>query len=190
MKKESLKISYKSTSSLIPYANNSRTHTDEQIDQVVKSIAEFGFTNPILIDEHGGIIAGHCRVLASMRSGLESVPTITLAGLTEQQKKAYVIADNKLALNAEWNNELLRLEIEQIASLDYDIDLLGFSSDELSKLFIELDDVSIDDDAASEDLSEIVIKFDSIDAVEVINAVTDAVSRVKSATVWCADEQV
>jgi len=117
------------TSALIPYINNSRTHSDEQIAQVSASIKEFGFTNPILIDEDNGIIAGHGRLLAARKLGLDTVPTITLKGLTDAQKKAYVIADNQLALNAGWDLDALKLELETLQELDFDIDLLGFEDD-------------------------------------------------------------
>lgn len=119
---------------LIPYANNSRTHSDDQVNQVASSIKEFGFTNPVLIDEQGGIIAGHGRVLAAKKLQLDEVPCIVLAGLTAAQKKAYVIADNQLALNSGWDLDMLRLEIESLQELDFDVDLLGFDDDFLSDL--------------------------------------------------------
>jgi DNA modification methylase len=119
---------------LIPYARNSRTHSDEQVAQVAASIREFGFTNPVLIDEQGGIIAGHGRVLAARKLGLTEIPCLTLAGLSEAQKRAYVIADNKLALNAGWDEDLLALEIKDLQGLDFDLDLLGFDAGELDEL--------------------------------------------------------
>lgn len=114
---------------LIPYINNSRTHSDEQVAQVAASINEFGFTNPILIDEDSSIIAGHGRLLAARQLGLTEVPTITLESLTEAQKKAYIIADNQLAANAGWDLDLLKLEVENLQELDFDIELLGFDDD-------------------------------------------------------------
>ena len=102
-----LKIDYISASDLVPYENNSRTHSKEQVEQIKRSITEFGFTNPILIDEHNGIIAGHGRLRAAQELGIDTVPTILLEGLTEAQRKAYVIADNKLALNAGWDLDVL-----------------------------------------------------------------------------------
>jgi len=129
-----LKIEYRDQSGLIPYVNNSRTHNDEQVSQVAASIREFGFTNPILIDEKGGIIAGHGRLLAAKKLGLEKVPTITLVGLSEAQKKAYVIADNKLALNAGWDTTALTAELERLQELDFNLDLTGFDADELAQL--------------------------------------------------------
>ena len=122
-----LQISYKSTENLIPYANNSRTHSDDQINQVASSIKEFGFTNPVLIDEQGGIIAGHGRVMAAKKLGLAEVPTITLEGLTKAQVKAYVIADNQLALNSGWDFDILNLEVESLTEMGFDVSLLGLS---------------------------------------------------------------
>lgn len=131
---KTLEIEYRDQSGLIPYANNSRTHSDDQVSQVAASIKEFGFTNPILIDEKGGIIAGHGRLMAAKKLGLEKVPTITLAGLSEAQKKAYVIADNKLALNAGWDTTALTAELERLQELDFNLDLTGFDADELAQL--------------------------------------------------------
>ena len=122
---------------LIPYVNNSRTHSGEQIAQVAASIQEFGFTNPVLVDEKNSIIAGHGRILAARKLGMDSVPAITLEGLTEAQKKAYVIADNQLALNAGWDLDLLKVEIENLAELDFDAGLLGFDDDFMSGLLQE-----------------------------------------------------
>jgi len=129
-----LKIEYKKIDSLIPYARNSRTHSNEQISQIASSIKEFGWTNPILIDETGSIIAGHGRVLAASKLNFTEAPTITLAGLTEAQKRAYVIADNSLALNAGWDLEMLKIEIEDLKEFDFDISLLGFDEEFLDKI--------------------------------------------------------
>lgn len=135
-------------SSLIPYARNSRTHSDAQVSQIAASIKEFGFTNPILIDETGGIIAGHGRVLAAQKLGLKAVPAITLSHLSETQRRAYVIADNKLALNAGWDDEMLRLEFSDLEQAGFDLELTGFSLDEIDGLQIEeITDGLTDDDA-------------------------------------------
>jgi len=128
-----LSIKYKSTGELIPYINNSRTHSEQQVQQVAASIKEFGFTNPILIDEESGIIAGHGRLQAAQLLNLDEVPTIALKGITEAQKKAYVIADNKLALNSGWDFELLKVELENIAN-EIDISVLGFDDQELANI--------------------------------------------------------
>jgi len=129
-----LSIDYVPTADLLPYAMNSRTHSDDQVTQIAASIKEFGFTNPILIDDAAGIIAGHGRLMAAKKLKLDEVPTITLEGLTEAQKKAYVIADNKLALNAGWDTEALTAELRRLQELDFDLDLIGFDSDELAQL--------------------------------------------------------
>jgi hypothetical protein len=129
-----LKIEYLKTSLLIPYASNSRTHSDEQVAQIAGSIKEFGFTNPVLIDEQSGIIAGHGRVLAARKLGMETLPCIRLAHLTDAQRRAYVIADNKLALNAGWDEETLKAEIERLMGDGFDIALTGFDADELCKM--------------------------------------------------------
>ena len=129
-----MQIVYKKVNELIPYINNSRTHSEEQVNQIVASINEFGFTNPLLIDEKGSIIAGHGRLMASKKLGMEEVPCIVLSGLTEAQKKAYIIADNKTALNAGWDEELLKLELENLKELDFDLELTGFNVDELDDI--------------------------------------------------------
>lgn len=156
MKKADLKIVYKNKSEIIPYVNNSRTHSDKQVAQIAASIKEFGFTNPVLIDEDGGIIAGHGRLLAAEKLGIETVPTITLKGLTESQKKAYVIADNKLALNAGWDEDLLKLEIQTLNELDFDLNLLGFSSDELND-FMDVPSLNDNDYIKKGSLSEMFL---------------------------------
>lgn len=130
-----MEIIYKKVNNLIPYINNSRTHSEEQINQIVASINEFGFTNPLLIDEKDNIIAGHGRLLASKKLKMEEVPCIVLSGLTEAQKKAYIIADNKMALNAGWDEELLKIELENLKELDFDLELTGFNVDELDDIF-------------------------------------------------------
>jgi len=122
---------------LVPYARNSRTHSDQQVAQIAASMREFGFTNPVLVDEAGGIIAGHGRVMAAKSLGLVEVPCIRLSHLSEAQKRAYVIADNKLALNAGWDEAMLRLELEDLQAADFDLDLLGFNADELGALLTE-----------------------------------------------------
>jgi len=130
-----MEMSMRPVAGLTPYAANSRTHSDEQIKQICQSIKEFGFTNPVLVDEEGGIIAGHGRVMAAKKLGMEDVPCVTLAGLSESQKRAYVIADNQLALNAGWDLETLKLEIEELRSVDFNIELLGFDEGFLSGMF-------------------------------------------------------
>lgn len=134
MTKQALKIEMRGIDALIPYARNSRTHDDEQVAQIAGSIKEFGFTNPVLIDADGGIIAGHGRIMAARRLGLDKVPCITLAGLTDAQKRAYIIADNRLPLSAGWDFEMLAVEIDELRDEDFDISLLGFTQQELNDL--------------------------------------------------------
>lgn len=129
-----IEIQYKATEDLIPYARNSRTHSAEQVAQIAASIREFGWTNPILIDGENGIIAGHGRVLAAHKLGETQVPTIELSHMSDTQKRAYIIADNKLALNAGWDEEMLTLELGALGNLGFDINLIGFSADELKLL--------------------------------------------------------
>ena len=121
-----LKIEYKDINDLIPYVNNTRTHSEEQINQIASSIKEFGFTNPVLIDKNDGLIAGHGRVMGAKKLGLKEVPTITLDNLTEAQKKCYIIADNKIALNSGWDEDLLKLELMELDEMGFDYSELGF----------------------------------------------------------------
>ena len=148
-----MEIIYKKVQDLIPYINNSRTHSEEQVNQIVASINEFGFTNPLLIDEKDNIIAGHGRLLASKKLKMEEVPCIVLSGLTEAQKKAYIIADNKMALNAGWDFNLLSLELENLKELDFNLELTGFSVDEIDGLLNTNEDIE-DNDYEEQDLKE------------------------------------
>src|SRR5215471_10908257 len=125
------KIVLRSVESLIPYARNARTHSDAQVAQIAGSIREFGFTNPVLVDGENGIVAGHGRVLAARKLGLTEVPCIEVAYLTDTQRRAYIIADNKLALNAGWDEELLKLELGELKFGGFDVSLTGFGELEL-----------------------------------------------------------
>ena len=127
-------IEWLETKGLIPYAKNSRTHSEAQVAQIAGSIKEFGFNNPVLIDEENGIIAGHGRVMAAQKLGLQAVPCIRLAHLSDTQRKAYVIADNRLALNAGWDDQMLTVELQELDSESFDLSLLGFEADELNAL--------------------------------------------------------
>ena len=125
---------------LRPYGNNSRTHSADQIKQIEASLREFGFTNPILVGDDMTIIAGHGRYLAARNIGMSEVPCIKLSGLTDDQRRAYVIADNKLAEQAGWDKDLLRLELGSLDRSDFDLGLIGFSEKELEKLLADDDD--------------------------------------------------
>lgn len=133
-KTDKREIEYVGLDKLTPYARNSRTHSADQVKQIAASIREFGFTNPVLIDDEGTIIAGHGRVLAAGHLQLAEVPCIRLGYLTETQRRAYVIADNKLALNAGWDEELLTIELSDFHAHDFNVAILGFDADELSKI--------------------------------------------------------
>ena len=181
-----LQIIYKKANTLIPYVNNSRTHSDAQVQQIASSLKEFGWTNPILIDEDNSIIAGHGRLRASQLLGMEEVPTILVSDLTPEQKKAYVIADNKLALNAGWDEELLKLELQSLDDLvDHTLlDLTGFDSSEIEMLIngwqsnIEhLDALEAKDSA---DKKKIVIKVPAEFYDETYEAVSNAVWQIGS----------
>ncbi|KAA2234737.1 site-specific DNA-methyltransferase [Salinarimonas soli] len=129
-----LAISYRALDSLIPYARNARTHSDAQVAQIAASIREFGWTNPILVDGTNGVIAGHGRLLAARKLGLSMVPVIELASLSEAQKRAYVLADNKLALNAGWDEKVLALEVADLVALGVNVDLTGFDAVDLDRI--------------------------------------------------------
>lgn len=133
---EKLQVTYRSVEDLIPYARNARTHSEEQVARIASSIKEFGWTNPILVDGENGVIAGHGRLQAARKLKLEKVPVIELAGLTETQKRAYILADNKLALDAGWDEELLKIELEDLKLEGVDLDGIGFSEDELDNLLV------------------------------------------------------
>lgn len=129
-----LAIEYRPVGTLVPYVRNARTHSDAQVAQIAASIREFGWTNPVLVDGDNGIIAGHGRLLAARQLSMAEVPVIELAGLSEAQKRAYIVADNKLALNAGWDAELLALEFGDLESLGFDLSLTGFGEDEIAAL--------------------------------------------------------
>ncbi|EFS8829350.1 ParB N-terminal domain-containing protein [Salmonella enterica] len=154
-----LKIEYLPRGKLLCYAKNSRTHSDEQVDQLVNSIREFGFTNPVLIDEQNELIAGHGRLAAADVLELEMVPAIRLSGLSDKQKKAYRIADNKLALNAGWDMQLLAEEVSELMDNDFDIELLGFSETEIDEMLNIEPPPSEEDDSPS----VVQIKYLAID---------------------------
>ena len=148
---------------LIPYIRNSRTHSDAQVAQIAASVREFGWTNPVLIDGDNGIIAGHGRVLAARKLGMEDVPCIELAGLTDTQRRAYIIADNKLGLNAGWDDELLAIEFAELADAGFDNLLTGFTQDEIDALTPEqIPEGLTDEDAAPEVQPEPISKLGDV----------------------------
>lgn len=149
---------------LIPYVNNARTHSDEQVTQIAASIKEFGFTNPVLTDGENGVIAGHGRLMAAKKLGLDEVPTIELSHLSPAQKKAYILADNKLALNSGWDEQLLKLELSEIESMGFDLDLVGFNKEELDTLLAEneISEGLTDEDSVPEIPEEPITKLGDI----------------------------
>ena len=148
---------------LIPYAKNARTHSDEQVAQIAASIREFGFNNPVLIAEDDTIIAGHGRVMAARKLNLSEVPCLRLSHLTETQRKAYILADNKLALNAGWENNLLSIELTELADSGFDITLTGFTQEEMDALKpIEVTEGLTDEDAVPEVPEEPVTRLGDV----------------------------
>ena len=138
-----MEITQRKTADLIPYVNNARTHSEQQVLQIAASIKEFGFNSPVLVDGENGIIAGHGRVMAAKKLGLDEIPTIELKHLTKTQKKAYILADNRLALNSGWDNDLLTLELGELSDDGFNLDLLGFDVDELGIDGFKADEVEM-----------------------------------------------
>jgi len=130
-------VERRSVESLIPYARNARTHSDEQVAQIAASIKEWGWTTPVLVDETGQIIAGHGRVMAARKLGLEEIPVMVASGWSEAQRRAYVLADNKIALNSGWDMDLLKVELQDIGEMSFDLDKIGFSVEEMTSFFVE-----------------------------------------------------
>ncbi len=160
--KDDIKIEYRSVEALIPYARNARTHSDDQVTKVAASIREFGWTNPILVDGQNGIVAGHCRLLAAKKLGLTRVPVIELAYLTEAQKRAYILADNQLAISGSgWDDELLRIELSELREEDFDVSLTGFDDEEINRMLAEVEEEpdvqgNTDEDAVPDQQEETV----------------------------------
>lgn len=141
-----LKIEYRKVSDLLPYARNARTHSDTQVSQLAASIKEFGFNNPVAVDGEGMILCGHGRVMAAQKLGMTEVPTVCLSHLSDTQKKAYILADNKLALNAGWDNDMLKVELEDLKFSNFDLDLVGFSTEELDEIMNQDEEPEVEDD--------------------------------------------
>jgi hypothetical protein len=170
---------------LVPYARNSRTHSDEQVAQIAASMREFGFTNPVLLDADDGIVAGHGRVLAARKLGMPAVPCLRLGHLTDIQRRAYVIADNKLALNANWDKDLLRLEMEELALAGIDTSLTGWGGVELESFLTDLDDWQSDigkaegvDPKNTTAKGKLTVSFDEHDREELREAITNCIDSL------------
>ena len=164
---------------LVPYARNARTHSDEQIAQIAASITEWGWTMPILVDEGGMIIAGHGRVLAAARLGIGEVPVMIARGWSDAQKRAYVLADNKLTLNAGWDEGLMRLEMSDLAGMGFDIPLMGFDAEEIASFGIGIDatDMPALSDADRSSFRQMTFTLHESQ----IPAVLEAIARAKAA---------
>ena len=146
MGKHTTEMKMVSTSKLIPYVNNARTHSQEQVNKLRGSLREFGFINPVIIDSDFNVIAGHGRLMAAKEEGIEEVPCVLVDYLTEAQKKAYILADNRYAQDAGWDEEMLKLEIEALEGMDFDVSLTGFNEDEIADLFADSESTGAEDD--------------------------------------------
>jgi ParB-like chromosome segregation protein Spo0J len=193
------KIEQVAVADLIPYASNSRTHSDAQIAQIAASIREFGWTNPILIDGDNGLIAGHGRLLAARKLGMEIIPAIVLDHLTKAQQRALVIADNQLALNAGWDMELLKAEIEDLKLEDFDLALLGFDDKTMSSLFLDREDGATDAQAEWEGMPEfeddgpcfrkVIVSFDTPDDVQEFFSIIGQSHTDKTKSIWFPEKE-
>jgi len=193
------KIEQRSVADLIPYAANSRTHSDAQIAQIAASIKEFGWTNPILIDGENTIIAGHGRLLAARKLGMKEVPAIILDHLSKSQQRALMIADNQLALNAGWDADLLKIEIEGLQLDNFDINLLGLSDAELSALFLEKEDGKTDADEEWKGMPEfedeapcfrkVIVSFDTPDDVAEFFSIIGQSDTGKTKSIWFPEKE-
>lgn len=154
------------TEKLIPYVNNARKHSESQIAQIAASIKTFGFINPIIIDKNYGVICGHGRLLSAQKLGLEEVPCLRVEHLTETQKKAYILADNRLAELAEWDNELLKLEVDELKLESFDLELAGFDSEFLEKLSPEFEPDLPDEDSKDKEHGKLVLRVEFEDQEE------------------------
>ena len=165
MGKHTTEMKMVSTSKLIPYVNNARTHSQEQVNKLRGSLREFGFINPVIIDSDFNVIAGHGRLMAAKEEGIEEVPCVLVDYLTEAQKKAYILADNRYAQDAGWDEELLRLEIESLEGMDFDVSLTGFDDQEIADLFADDESTGAEDDDF--DLSDALEKAAFVERVDV-----------------------
>lgn len=168
---------------LVPYDRNSRLHSTEQVAQVASSIVEFGFTNPILVDSNDGIVAGHGRLAAARELGLPEVPVVVLDHLSDRQKRAYVIADNKLALNASWDVDMLAMEVEALREEEFNLDLLGFTEAELEGLAkdgwaSDMDAIDKIEEKDSTAKGKLTISFNEWDREQIREAVTNLIDSL------------
>jgi len=171
-----MKVELIDIESLIPYAMNARTHSDAQVAQIAGSIKEFGFNNPVLIDADNGLIAGHGRVMAGRKLGLKEVPAIRLGHLSDAQKKAFILADNKIALNSGWDYELLKSEIEALSEQDFRLELLGFDVNELNSI-LEIEEVIKDEKEIVDDGNRNLLLVEFENEIELENLFNEMQER-------------
>lgn len=184
---------------LIPYARNSRTHSDEQVSQIAASIKEFGFLNPVIVDGENGIIAGHGRLLAAKKLGMIEVPAVEASHLTDAQRRAYIIADNKLALNAGWDDEMLRVEFDELKEFGFDLDLTGFSVGEITGINLERENGATDANEEWEGMPEfqsedpcfrkLVVSFDHPDDVAEFFSIIGQSDTGKTKSIWFPEKE-
>ncbi|MFM2015650.1 MAG: hypothetical protein RIQ51_1140 [Bacteroidota bacterium] len=195
-----MKIEQIDVEKLIPYALNARVHSEEQVTQIASSIKEFGFNNPVLIDADNGLIAGHGRVMAAKKLEIDKVPCIRLTNLSEAQKKAYILADNKIALNSTWDEELLKVEFEQLRELDFDLDLTGFNGGEIANIELDKENGETDPNAEWEGMPEfnqpdktsfrhVIVHFENNDDAAEFFSIIGQGHTDKTKSIWYPEQQ-
>jgi ParB-like chromosome segregation protein Spo0J len=193
------KVDRRKVADLIPYARNSRTHSDEQVGQIAASIKEWGWTVPVLIDPDGGLIAGHGRILAAQKLGIDDVPCMVAEGWTDAQKKAYVIADNKLALNAGWDSELLKIELGELGDLNFDLELTGFGIEEMANIFLNFEEGKTDADEEWEGMPDynevdpcfrkVTVSFDTQEDVDTFFMAVNQEATSATKSIWFPEKK-
>lgn len=190
-----LKIVYRRVADLVPYARNARTHSDAQVAQIAASIKEFGFTQPILLDGENGIIAGHGRWQAAFKMAMHEVPTIELSHLTEAEKRAYILADNKLALNSGWDEEMLKVELTDLKNV-MDLDITGFSPFEVNTIFDEENDPAEEWKGMPEfnqqdktSFRHVIVHFENNDDVAEFFSIIGQGHTDKTKSIWYPEQQ-
>jgi len=194
------KIERRKVDDLIPYARNARTHSDEQVAQLAASIKEWGWTTPVLIDEDGEIIAGHGRVMAARKLGIEEVPTMTATGWTKAQKQAYVLADNQLPQNAGWDMDLLKVEMEDLSTEGFDLSLIGFGEGALMNFALPTEEGETNADEEWKDMPEfkqddktsfrhVIVHFENNDDLTEFFSIIGQSHTDKTKSIWFPEQE-
>jgi ParB-like chromosome segregation protein Spo0J len=194
------KIERRSVDALIPYARNARTHSDEQVAQLAASIKEWGWTTPVLIDEDGEIIAGHGRVMAARKLGIEEVPTMTATGWSKAQKRAYVLADNQLPQNAGWDIDLLKIEMQDLSTEGFDLSLIGFDDGALMNFALPTEEGETNADEEWEDMPEfeqndktsfrhVIVHFENNDDLTEFFSIIGQSHTDKTKSIWFPEQE-